>query len=100
MASFLSPEAQYVAGVNNRDEVAEANGAVTPTFQQHSVAGRQAGRDPVKPSSFTAIQNQGRRAAVLDVRVDHGQKRRLLSAQLWDDVPSRTGAWVRRVPCA
>ena len=27
MASkFLSPEAQYVAGVNNRDEVAEANG--------------------------------------------------------------------------
>ena len=61
MASkFLSPEAQYVAGVNNRDEVADGSG----NRQRHS---RRVPRQPearrpgtAKPSttSFAAIQNQ------------------------------------------
>ncbi len=60
MASkFLSPEAQYRAGVNNRDEVMEGNG--------HGANGHTEPESPVvvpvpapKPStaSFAAIQNQ------------------------------------------
>jgi len=55
---FLSPEAQYVAGVNNRDEVVDGNGnrhaevpipAPPPSIQ--------VAPEP-KPSSFAAIQNQ------------------------------------------
>src|SRR5918993_1112852 len=54
MASkFLSPEAQYVAGVNNRDEVAEG-GVVCGDSES------------------------GRRPAVLDVRLDHGAQWGLL----------------------
>ena len=61
MASkFLSPEAQYVAGVNNRDDVAETNG------NGHAEAPKPAMPSPppaktasaVKPSAFAAIQNQ------------------------------------------
>ena len=91
MASkFLSPEAQYVAGVNNRDEVAEANGnghADVPKLAIPSPAAVQVGRDLGETVVVCRDSEPGRRAAVLDVRVDHGQKRRLLQVlQLWDDV--------------
>ena len=55
---FLSPEAQYVAGVNNRDDVAgnghaaESVPAIAAPPQPKAVA-REA-----KPSTFAAIQNQ------------------------------------------
>ena len=82
MASkFLSPEAQYVAGVNNRDEVAEPNGN-----------GHAEARDAViAPAPATAAVDEavvvrrdsepGRRAAVLDLWIDHGAQRRLLQVQ-------------------
>ncbi len=68
MASkFLSPEAQYVAGVNKRDEVTEGNGnghAEAP--QRAGVRVGDAAAEPKvaipppasKTSSFAAIQNQ------------------------------------------
>jgi ribonucleoside-diphosphate reductase alpha chain len=59
-AKFLSPEAQFRAGVNNREEV-----TTTPEQLALDVAatGRSAGssdpaRSAAKPSSFAAIQNQ------------------------------------------
>jgi ribonucleoside-diphosphate reductase alpha chain len=57
MASkFLSPEAQYVAGVNNRDDVAEGNGHdLVKTAIPRPPAARSAAP---KPSAFAAIQNQ------------------------------------------
>jgi ribonucleoside-diphosphate reductase alpha chain len=69
MASkFLSPEAQYVAGVNNRDDVVEGNGlgakALTsmPTEMPNAAIPAPPAPRPVtpapKPSSFAAIQNQ------------------------------------------
>jgi ribonucleoside-diphosphate reductase alpha chain len=50
---FLSPEAQYVAGVNNRDEVAE------PAPPDGAGTGKAAMPAPSpRPASFAAIQNQ------------------------------------------
>ncbi|MGQ0733972.1 MAG: vitamin B12-dependent ribonucleotide reductase [Acidobacteriota bacterium] len=69
MASkFLSPAAQYVAGVNNRDEVADSptdTPAVT-TVATGEASERQPGPEPqgrpgasgVKRTAFAAIQNQ------------------------------------------
>jgi ribonucleoside-diphosphate reductase alpha chain len=64
MASkFLSPEAQYVAGVNNRDDVSEAsNGAGNDHVELPKTAvPAPAATKPVtgaKTASFAAIQNQ------------------------------------------
>ena len=64
MASkFLSPEAQYVAGVNNRDDVGEpSNGAGNGHAELPKVdvpaAGAAESGERAKPSSFAAIQNQ------------------------------------------
>ena len=74
-AKFLSPEAQFRAGVNNREEmvttpeqlpldVAAAAGA-SPTAVIASQGDVVVRRDP----------EPGGRAAVLDVRVDHGAQR-------------------------
>jgi ribonucleoside-diphosphate reductase alpha chain len=65
MASkFLSPEAQFVAGVNNRDEVVEGNGPVDgdgdagmPTVTASPMPHRRVAPEP-KGASFAAIQNQ------------------------------------------
>ena len=58
MASkFLSPEAQYVAGVNNRDEVADGpNGHAEPP--KAAAPAPLPPKAAVKPSAFAAIQNQ------------------------------------------
>jgi ribonucleoside-diphosphate reductase alpha chain len=58
MASkFLSPEAQYVAGVNNRDDAADAAQAAPKLAIPTPPAPRPIAAAP-KPSSFAAIQNQ------------------------------------------
>ena len=88
MASkFLSPEAQYRAGVNNRDE---AHGSSRG-------ADRGAGAEDVTPPPTAKVSptgvivpqtiavrgdaEPGRRAAVHDLRLDHGAQRRLLQVQ-------------------
>jgi ribonucleoside-diphosphate reductase alpha chain len=68
MASkFLSPEAQYVAGVNNRDEVREGPSTELRAGNGHAEMPRAAIPTPPppkrvapepKPSTFAAIQNQ------------------------------------------
>ena len=64
MASkFLSPEAQYVAGVNNRDDVGESSNGVGNGHAELPKVVVPAPAPPksvgaVKPSSFAAIQNQ------------------------------------------
>jgi ribonucleoside-diphosphate reductase alpha chain len=52
-AKFLSPEAQYRAGVNNRDEV-----VTTPEQLPLDVKGTATPVTPPKVASFAAIQNQ------------------------------------------
>jgi ribonucleoside-diphosphate reductase alpha chain len=62
MASkFLSPEAQYNAGVNNREDVHDAGGnghADIPKSAIPAPAPQLAPVAPPKPTSFAAIQNQ------------------------------------------
>jgi ribonucleoside-diphosphate reductase alpha chain len=53
-AKFLSPEAQFRAGVNNRDEVT----ATTPEQLPLDVKATARPAAVVKPASFAAIQNQ------------------------------------------
>ena len=81
MASkFLSPEAQYVAGVNNRDEVMSPNGASRRNRQacDSGPPAPKLARTAEQTVSVCGDAEPGRRAAVLDVRVDHGAERRLL----------------------
>jgi ribonucleoside-diphosphate reductase alpha chain len=52
-AKFLSPEAQFRAGVNNREEV-----TTTPEQLALDVAATAKAPSSIKPSSFAAIQNQ------------------------------------------
>jgi len=52
-AKFLSPEAQFRAGVNNREEV-----TTTPEQLRLQVAETAKGAPGVKASSFAPIQNQ------------------------------------------
>jgi ribonucleoside-diphosphate reductase alpha chain len=62
---FLSPEAQYVAGVNNRDD-AVGNGHVAeppapipaPSSAQADLLGRRGSSESGKTSTFAAIRNQ------------------------------------------
>jgi ribonucleoside-diphosphate reductase alpha chain len=62
MASkFLSPEAQFAAGVNNRDEAVSATATVTETVSK-SVSVEMSVTVPAPPvktkSAFAAMQNQ------------------------------------------
>ena len=75
---FLSPEAQFHAGVNGR-ELDEANGHGELDDDRGGGAGHAAGcrgAEPVLDDS-----ESGRRAAVLDVRLDHDPQRRLLQVR-------------------
>ena len=84
MASkFLSPEAQFRAGVNNRDEVAEAGAAALDGRSGTPAASRPHRRRRADASRRVVRRDAepGRRAAVLDVRVDHGAQRRLLQVR-------------------
>ena len=87
-AKFLSPEAQFRAGVNNREEV-----TTTPEQLALDVARRRP-RPRLRPSVKRVIvrgdPEPGRCAAVLDLRVDHGAQRCLLQVhQLRHDVRLR-----------
>src|SRR3954471_8520909 len=58
-AKFLSPEAQFRAGVNNREEVTVTTPEQLPLDVKETAASRQPSvSSAVKPSSFAAIQNQ------------------------------------------
>ena len=76
---FLSPEAQFHAGVNGRERethrrtlTLDADGA-----GRRSAAHAAAGSGQTRSRRFRT----GRRAAVLDVRVDHDPQRRLLQVR-------------------
>jgi ribonucleoside-diphosphate reductase alpha chain len=56
-AKFLSPEAQFRAGVNNREEVTVTTPEQLP-LEVKATAESTAGRNTPKASSFAAIQNQ------------------------------------------
>ena len=85
MASkFLSPEAQFHAGVNNRDEALDPPAPAVPAPKAASGDDRHAQRDRrdrAVAESVRRDQEPGRRAAVLDLRLDHGEERRLLQVQ-------------------
>ena len=73
---FLSTEAQFRAGVNVREDVASPEQLVLDvraTAAEHRIAGAARGKVDV-----CRHPEPGRRAAVLDVRVDHGPLRSLL----------------------
>ena len=77
-AKFLSPEAQFRAGVNNREEVGDDAGAAAAA---RSGRDRGGGPPPSRDSRRRPVRRDpepGRRAAVLDLRLDHGPQRRLL----------------------
>ena len=99
MASkFLSPEAQFRAGVNNRDDAGDAPAtsyAATVKAVDRRTGRGGAGAADAAPSQVgvRGDAEPGRRAAVLDLRVDHGAQRRLLQVQeLRHDVGLRVGA--------
>ena len=91
-SKFLSPEAQFHAGVNGR-ELDEASGArrrSRPTAGAGGVAPQ-----PASPAADAVLDDSesGRRAAVLDLRLDHDPQRRLLQVhQLRQHVRLRVGA--------
>ena len=74
---FLSPEAQFHAGVNGR-EPDEANGHGELTKTAEAVGAPQAAAAP-KP--VLDDSEPGRRAAVLDLRLDHDPQRRVLQVR-------------------
>ncbi len=99
-AKFLSPEAQYRAGVNNREEVDDAraararrDGRGRPRAAGPSGrAGRRRQRASVERIEVRGDSEPGRRAAVLDVRLDHGALGRLLQVpELRHDERVRVG---------
>ena len=86
MASkFLSPEAQYRAGVNNRDEAMElAESATVPAPKVPSTpTARLSPTGAIVPSDLAVRGDPepGRRAAVHHLRLDHGAQRGVLQVQ-------------------
>ena len=78
---FLSPEAQFHAGVNGREREREVEQlTLTPTAE--APASRTAA-PPGRAASESVLDDSepGRRAAVLDVRGDHDPQRRLLQVR-------------------
>ena len=92
---FLSPEAQFRAGVNGRETptATPSSGSSTLARRSRRRGGRGAARR--RRRADVAVRGDpepGRRAAVLDVRVDHGAQRRLLQVhQLRHDERLRVG---------
>ena len=88
MASkFLSPEAQFRAGVNNRDEVQETKGGADGDPRAEGLERGDRHRDRQRHPRGRAGLADGRdaepggRAALHDLRVDHGAERVLLQVQ-------------------
>ncbi len=106
-AKFLSPEAQYRAGVNNREDVASPEQLVLDVRASAAERARPGTRTRrVRPAAGSgAIEvdvrrdsEPGRRAAVLDLRLDHGALGRLLQVpELRHDIRLRVGGVPRAV---
>ena len=80
MASkFLSHEAQFHAGVNGRELDDDAASSCAPTADGRAGARRAASSRAAQPALDDS--EPGRRAAVLDLRLDHDPQRRLLQVQ-------------------
>ena len=75
---FLSPEAQFHAGVNGR-ELDEASGHGQRPLDADGRAPAPTPRRRAEP--VLDDSEPGRRAAVLDVRLDHDPQRRLLQVR-------------------
>ena len=78
---FLSPEAQFRAGVNNRDEASTTPRAADARRRPPLAGAGHGERPPARSADDVAVRGDaepGGRAAVLDVRVDHGAQRHLL----------------------
>ena len=77
---FLSPEAQFRAGVNGREDAATA-GCRQPDGSAAAHAAAAQRRAGAEGSAVRGDPEPGGRAAVLDVRVDHGAQRQLLQVR-------------------
>ena len=78
---FLSPEAQFRAGVNNREEVVDDAGAAAA---RRGRCRRRVGDGRHRVAEDVVVRRDaepGGRAAVLDVRVDHGAQRLVLQVR-------------------
>ena len=99
-AKFLSPEAQFRAGVNNREEVDDDAGAAAARCRSGRTAPRD-GRDRRPKASTVLVRGDpepGGCAAVLDLRLDHGAQRGLLQVlELWHDQRMRVDGCVASV---
>ena len=80
-AKFLSPEAQFRAGVNNREEIVDARRSSCRSTSQRRRRTAAAASGPSGRLVVRGDSEPGRRAALLDVRVDHGAQRRLLQVR-------------------
>ena len=81
MASkFLSPEAQFHAGVNGR-ELDEGNGRAEPRGTAPAAGARAGGGGRLGAPAALDDSESGRRAALLDLRLDHDPQRRLLQVR-------------------
>ena len=77
---FLSPEAQFHAGVNGR-ELDEANGQRADADADGASRGRARPQAAGGAEAVLDDSEPGRRAAVLDLRLDHDPQRRLLQVR-------------------
>ena len=83
-SKFLSPEAQFHAGVNGREESLQQL-TLTPGVNDPSPAPAAAKSVPAAPGQPVLDDSEsGRRTALFHVRIDHDPQRRVLQVrQLW-----------------
>ena len=82
MASkFLSNDAQYAAGVNGRELESPASASAAAAAAESRPLRWSSRRGRVSDQPSLDDSEPGRRAAVLDVRLDHDPQRRLLQVQ-------------------
>ena len=80
---FLSPEAQFQAGVNDRESLDEANGGADgePAGPAGRASASQAAARRGRAGSLRGHPEPGRRAALFHLRRDHGAQRQLLQVR-------------------
>ncbi len=78
---FLSPEAQFRAGVNVREETVDRRRSSCRSTSRPRPAPRRPRRSPRRDVVVRGDAEPGGRAAVLDVRVDHGAQRLVLQVR-------------------
>ncbi len=80
-AKFLSPEAQFRAGVNNREELVDVARAAAARRRRGGRRLSDGGDLVAEDVVVCGDPEPGGRAALLDVRVDHGAQRLLLQVR-------------------